>query len=121
MSGVRIDYKALRRVNPEAARLAVLEYLNSNGGNVSDCAKVFGIQRCIAYKILKKKESGNLSDASRMPHSQPRKTSMEIEEKVIEIKNKTRLGPKRLSRYLKKYEDMTVPYGTIRHILRRNK
>jgi transposase len=121
MSGVRINYKALRKVNPEAARLAVLEYLNSNGGNISDCAKVFGIQRCIIYKILEKKKSGNLADSSRAPHNQPRKTSTKIEDKVVEIKNKTKLGPKRLSRYLKKYEDLIVPYGTIRHILRRNK
>jgi hypothetical protein len=40
---------------------------------------------------------------------------------VIEAKNKTRLGPKRLSLYLSKYEEVSVPAGTIRHILRRSK
>jgi hypothetical protein len=40
---------------------------------------------------------------------------------VIEVKNKTRLGPERLSIYLRDNEDLSVPAGTIRHILRRNK
>jgi transposase len=120
-SGVRIDYKTLRKTNPAAARLAVVEYLSSNGNNISDAAEVFGINRCIIYKILRKKEAGDLSDAKRTPHTQPRKTQQAVEEKVIAVKNKTRLGPKRLSIYLKKYEQLVVPYGTIRHILRRNK
>ena len=31
----KIDYKQLTKVNPEAARLAVLEYLGTNGNNIS--------------------------------------------------------------------------------------
>ena len=50
----RIDYKQLRKVNPETARLAVLEYLKSNRHNISDAARVFGINRCVVYDILKK-------------------------------------------------------------------
>lgn len=120
-SGARIDYKVLRRINPQAARVAVLEYLFSNGNNVSDCARVFGITRPIVYKALRKKKEGDLSDSSRSPHFMPRKTTIEIEDKVIAAKNKTRLGPKRLSIYLNRYEGVVVSYGTIRHILRRNK
>ena len=111
----------LRKINPETARAAVLEYLDSNGGNIADCASVFSISRPIVYKIICKKKEGNLSDSSRTPLSQPKKTPFVVEDKVIKAKNKTRLGPKRLSIYLKKYESTIVPYGTIRHILRRNK
>jgi len=53
---MKIDYKALRKINPEAARLAVIEYLSSNGGNISDCAQAFGIQRPVIYDILGKQK-----------------------------------------------------------------
>lgn len=117
---LRISYKLLRKINPLAARLAVLEYLKTNR-NISLCARVFEINRCIVYSILAKQKSGNLSDLSKRPHFQPQKTTEAIEQKVIEIKNKTRYGPKRLSLYLQDFESLTVPAGTIRHILRRNK
>lgn len=120
-NGIHIDYKMLRSINPETARAAVLEYLGSNGGNISDCAYVFSISRPIVYKTIRKKKEGNLQDSSRIPLNQPKKTPSIIEDKVIEAKNKTRLGSKRLSIYLQKHEGIVVPYGTIRHILRRNK
>ena len=119
--GRLIDYKTLRRVNAEAARLAVVEYLETNRGNRSDAARVFGINRSVIYDILSKQAEGDLKDRSRVPKRQPNKTPVETEEKVIEVRNKTRMGPKRLSIYLRKYEGIEVPAGTIRHILRRNK
>ena len=119
--GLRIDYKSLRKINPETARLAVLEYLKTNKHNIAQASRVFGINRSVVYDILNKEKEGNLKDRSKAPKYQPNKTSNKIENKVIEIKNKTHLGPKRLSRYLNKYENILVPSGTIRHILRRNK
>lgn len=119
--GCRINYKQLRKINSQAARQAVLEYLKTNEGNVADAARVFGINRPVIYDILRKQQEGSLLDRSHTPHHQPTRTSREIEERVVEVKNKTRLGPERLSRYLAKYERITVPPGTIRHILRRNK
>ena len=119
--GHRIDYKTLREVNAATARLAVLEYLKTNGRNISDAARTFDINRSVVYDILRKEAEGDLDDRSRAPIGQPNKTPPEIEQKVIEAKNKTRLGPKRLSLYLSKYEAIKVPAGTIRHILRRNK
>ena len=119
--GHHIDYKQLRQINPEAARQAVLDYLESTGGNISHTAKVFGINRCVVYDILKKQASGDLSDRPRTPKRQPNKTPAEIEDKVIAAKNKTHLGSIRLSLYLDKYEKVDVPPGTIRHIVRRNR
>jgi len=58
--GHHIDYKQLRQINPEAARQAVLDYLESTGGNISHTAKVFGINRCVVYDILKKQASGDV-------------------------------------------------------------
>lgn len=120
-SGHHIDYKSLRKISPETARLAVLEYLKTNKRNVAQTAKVFGINRPVVYDIIKKQKEGNLKDRSKRPKTFPNKTPDQIEDKVIEAKNKTKLGPKRLSRHLKKYEGILVPPGTIRHILRRNK
>ncbi len=119
--GHRINYKALRKVNAEAARLAVLEYLKTNGGNISDAARVFGINRPVVYDILSKQGTGDLRDRSRVPKRQPNKTPARVEQQVVDARNKTRMGPKRLSVYLSKYEKINVPAGTIRHILRRNR
>lgn len=115
-----IDYKELRRLNAEAARKAVIEYMKTNS-NISQTARMFGIKRAVVYDILKKDSEGNLRDRSRVPKRQPRRTAIAIEEKVIVAKNKTHLGPERLSRYLQVHEGTIVPAGTIRHILRRNK
>jgi len=117
----KIDYKGLRKINPEAARRAILEYLKSNGGNISEAARVFGVNRRVIYDILKKDREGDLKDRSKTPRRQPRKSPPEVEEKVVEVKNKTRLGPKRLAIYLRKYEHLSLPWPTIRNIVRRNK
>jgi transposase len=114
----RIDYKQLRKVNPEAARFAVLEYLKTNDHNISQAARVFGINRAVAYDILRKEKEGDLRDRPRAPHHQPMRTPPALEDKVMEVKNKTRLRPERLSRYLKQYEGINLPAGTIRHILK---
>ena len=118
--GHHIDYKQLRSIDPQAARIAVLNYLESVRGNISLTARVFGINRCVVYDILQKQASGDLNDRSRAPHHQPRKTPDHIEKQVIAAKNKTHLGPIRLSLYLSKYEQVHIPPGTIRHIIRRN-
>ncbi|HLB28766.1 MAG TPA: helix-turn-helix domain-containing protein [Dehalococcoidia bacterium] len=119
--GARIDYKTLRRINPEAARQAVLEYLASCGHNITETARVFGITRPVVYDILAKQRTGDLRDRSRAPSWQPRKTSPTLEDQVVAAKNLTRLGPKRLSLYLARYEDLQLSWATIRHILRRNR
>jgi len=117
---VTIDYKTLREVNAEAARKAVLECLRT-GCSISKAARMFGITRAVVYDIIKKEGEGDLKDRSRAPKHQPLKTPAVVEEKVIELKNKMRLGPERLSRYLAKYENTRVPAGTIRHVLARNR
>lgn len=95
-SGARIDYKALRQINPEAARKAVLEYLKTNGGDKADVARVFVVNRTVVYDILKKAAEGDLRDRPKTPKHQPNKTPPEVEHKVIAARNKTHLGPQQL-------------------------
>jgi transposase-like protein len=40
----------------------VLEYLESNGGNIAEAARVFGINRPVIYDILRKQREGDLRD-----------------------------------------------------------
>ena len=62
--GHQINYKTLRKINPEAARMAVLQYLKSNGGNISDAARVFGINRPVVHDILSRQGRGGQASAS---------------------------------------------------------
>ena len=58
--GRHIDYKQLRKVNPKAARMAVLNYLEIVSGNISRTARAFCINRSVVYDILKKQAFGPL-------------------------------------------------------------
>lgn len=118
---IRIDYKRLRKINPEAARTAVLDYLQSNGGNIADCAKTFGINRIVVYDIREKALDGDLKDRSKAPKHIPKRTPQQVEELVVMAKNKTGFGPKWLLVYLIRYHGVDLAYGTVRNILRRNK
>ena len=120
-TGVRIDYKTLRAVNPETARLAVLEYLDSTAHNVAETARTFGLTRATVYALERKRHARSLADRSRAPHHRPRQTPSATEGRVIALRNQTHLGPKRLSLYLAKYAELEIPWTTIRHILRRNR
>ena len=90
----KIDYKQLRRINPEAARQAVIEYLKTNGRNISEAASTFGINRAVVYDIIRKEQEGDLKDRSRSPKHQPRKTPPMVEDQVIQTKNQTLFGPR---------------------------
>ena len=82
--GTRIDYKSLRKINPEAARQAGLEYLDSNGRNVTDAARMFAINRSVVYDILHKQAEGDLGDRSKVPKHQPNRTPPHLEQQVVD-------------------------------------
>ena len=90
------DYKQLIKINPEAARRVILEYLKTNNHNIAETASIFGLNQAVVYDIIKKDMEGDLRDRSEVHKQQPRKTPVTVEDRVIQIKNKTGLGPERL-------------------------
>jgi transposase-like protein len=115
-----IDYIRLRRISPEAARQAVLDYLASVDGNVSAAARAFGVNRRVVYDILRRARSGSLADHSFAPHHQPRKTPPAVEARVVAARNQTGFGDYRLSRHLAE-TGLHLPPTTIHGILARNR
>lgn len=113
-----LDYKKLKQISVQAARVAVLEYLSSNGGNVSECARTFGIQRLTVYSLIKKQQEDNLGDRSKAPKKIANKTPQETVKKVIQAYQNTNLGPKALQQYLLKTHRLNIAYGTLRGILK---
>jgi len=115
-----IDYKKLRKISPETARTAVLDYLYSCKGNISKTARVFGIQRLTVYDIIKRGKIESLRDQSRTPKTVVNKTALMIENKILAVKKRTGFGAKKLVKYLAKKYQLIIPLGTLRGILRRN-
>jgi len=121
ITGILLDYKELREISPQAARRAILQVLKSSDGNITECARLLHTTRRTIYKALRKDEVGDLKDSSTAPKNVPNRTASNIEEKVIEIKKKTRYGPIRIADELFEQHRITLSIHTIRNILRRYK
>lgn len=121
ITGIHLDYKELRGISPKAARRAILQVLKSVDGNVAVAARLLHTTRRTIYKALRKEKGGNLDDSSTAPKSVPNRTSSKIEDKVIEIKRKTRYGPIRIADELIEQHGIILSAHTIRNILRREK
>src|SRR4030042_6022619 len=92
---MKIDYKALRKINPEAARMAVLEYFKTNGGKVTDCAPV--------SLVFKDRLSTTLSPRTRkvifatgqkLPRPVPLKPLLLLRIRCLKLRTKPTWGPK---------------------------
>lgn len=121
ITGIHLDYKELRGISPQAARRAILQVLKSVDGNITETARLLHTTRRTIYKALKKDEEGSLDDCSTAPKTVPNRTDSKIEDKVIEIKKKTRYGPIRIADELEDVHGITLSIHTIRNILRRHK
>src|SRR6266487_979908 len=121
IAGIHLDYKELRGISPQAARRAILQVLKSVDGNIAECARLLHTTRRTIYKALQKEEAGNLDDCSTAPKTVHNKTATHIEDKVIEIKRKTRYGPIRIADEMVEQYHITLSIHTIRNILRRHK
>ncbi len=92
-------------------------------GNAKVTCERFGISRKTFYKWLKRyKSSGgdvnSLVDLPRTPHHSPRRTSDAIRSRVIEMRNATGFGPRRISRELRDTMGIRLSERTIWKIIR---
>jgi len=121
ITGIHLDYKELRGISPKAGRRAILQVLKSVDGNVAECARLLHTTRRTIYKALKKDGEGDLNDCSTAPKHVPNRTAAAIEDKVIEIKQKTHYGPIRIADELLEQHGIILSTHTIRNIVRRYK
>ena len=98
--GIHLNYQELRNISPKAARRAILQILASLDHNIVQTAKTLGITRVTVYKAIRKAGEECLDDTPKSPHTVANKTSLDVEKKVIEIKNLTNYGPLRIKEEL---------------------
>lgn len=87
------------------------------------CLKL-GYQRSYFYFWFNRLKEANfdiksLEERSRRPGSHPKKTPMEIVNKIISLRKQTNYGPDRLQYHLEQLHTIHVPRSTIGHILKR--
>ena len=80
-----INYKELRKSNPQTARQAVIQYFQSVNNNISDTARVFGIYRPGVVDIIIKYRPGDFNVRSLIPHHHPIYIHSHIESYVVVI------------------------------------
>lgn len=119
--GIRLDYRELKTISPQAARRAILQILKANKGNIAKTSRELNITRRTVYKTIGKQKQGELNDLSHCAKSIHNKTVKDIEDKVVEIKKQTHYGPLRLKDELFERHRIILSHHTIRNIIRRNK
>ena len=91
--------------------------------NLSKLCREFGISRTTAYKWIKRAEVGEpLSDRSKAPKNTPHKTSEEIEQLILAVRDENPgWGGRTIHKVLENhgYEDLPCP-RTFSNILKRN-
>ena len=95
------------------------------GANFSQLCRGFGISRKTGYKWLKRYREGGesgLADRSRHPHHSPRRSSVELEKAVVEVREQhPAWGGRKIKAHLKRKGQRQPPSAsTITEILRRN-
>ena len=92
--------------------------------NVRLVCQKFGISRKTFYKWLKRYnksggDAASLRDNSRKPHRFPRATPKEVVQMIVEAKNETGFGQRRLKQYLAEKNNISVSEHTIWKLLKR--
>lgn len=88
--------------------------------NMTRLCDEFGISRPTGYLWLQRYEVGGfraLADGSHRPHSSPKRTSADLEERVLVLRHEYGWGAKKIARLLE--PNVRLPVSTINRILKR--
>jgi len=110
------DQREIRR------KLRVLQHAEESG-NVHKTCRYFGIGRASFYRwrhALRKHGEQGLANARSVPHNHPNKTTPEVVEKVLHLRQKYHLGPIRIVWYLERYHDIKISGAGVYRILKRH-
>jgi putative transposase len=84
-------------------RSAFIHRVRVLGEAIAKACREYGISRKTGYKWLDRfdAEPGrSLEDRSRRPHSSPQATPVEVEQRILEARDATGFGPRRLAEVL---------------------
>ena len=110
-------YQLTHREGKVSLRLKIVHTYNQCG-SLRETARWLSISRNTVRKWVRryrKQGEAGLVDRSRRPHTSPRRTPKEVEEKVLSLSQEQGWGRRRISHAL------GLPEGTVRHILRLNR
>lgn len=99
-------------------RLLLVERVIGDGRPVSHVAAELGVSRQCAHRWVRRfrdEGAAGLADRSSRPHRSPRKTSADVEERVLALRRELRVGPARLA------QELELPTRTVGAILRRHR
>ncbi len=105
-----------------ARKLRVLKHVLETG-NVSQTCRYYGISRKTYYEWLnsyQKNGEKGLINKKPCPINMPLRTSSEIEDKIIYIRQNYYFGQQRISSYLLRYHGIKIASSTVRMVLVRN-
>ena len=98
------DQRDIRR------KLRLLEYAHKIG-DVSKACRYFGVGRATFYRwrnAYSEAGEAGLVNGRSVPHNHPQKTSPEITEKILHLRQTYHLGPMRIGWYLELYHGIRV-------------
>jgi transposase InsO family protein len=101
----------------EFGRSLIIERVLRHGRPVSHVAKELGVSRQCAHRWIARFRAEGLAglrDRSSRPHRSPTRTSVEVEQRVLDLRRELRRGQDRLG------PELGIPARTVGAILRRN-
>ena len=125
LSAIKIIRSQMRyNRNLETRKKVILFLMAFRYQNISLACLKLGYQRSYFYFWFNRLQEANfdiksLEERSRRPGSHPKKTPIEIVDKIISLRKQTNYGPDRLQYHLEQLHNIHLPRSTIGHILKR--